>query len=238
MDDLALKRVGHSPRASRCGWSPESLPHPAEQMPRASSLILPAPTRKTVRPWSDPKILRASSTATEAMETDLSRFRSRSELSWRRQRRSATSVSSWPPTVPEARATAKASFTCRESAALHHHRIQAGGHAEEMPHGLLVLMLIEVRTRSAGVKPEVRCRKLVRPSEGESALDESTAAESLRGCSGHNHALGHPGTAARARVASADPRARWRSAHAPQWRGLVVDAMSDRVITGHTCESG
>jgi len=37
----------------------------------------------------------------------------------------------------------------------HHHRIQAGGHAEEMPHGLLVLMLIEVRSQKRRVKPEV-----------------------------------------------------------------------------------
>ncbi len=70
----------------------------------ANSDILPAPTRRMVLPWREPKILRARSTATEAMETELEpiwvslrTFLATVKVRWRRDSR-------WVETAPTSRA--------------------------------------------------------------------------------------------------------------------------------------
>ncbi len=105
----------------------------------------------------------------------------------------------------------------------HHHRVQAGGHAEQMANGVLVAVLIEVRRENRRVEAEVPMQKAGR--SWASGVIPPMARISTRL---HVETIMHsvtPGTAARARVASGrssrrdgDPLAQLDG------RGFVVDA--------------
>ena len=64
-----------------------------------------------MRPCSDPKILRARSTATDAIETEFEPMPVSERAFLAAANALCSRCSSWPETVPAARATANASFT-------------------------------------------------------------------------------------------------------------------------------
>ncbi len=123
----------------------------------ASSLILPAPTRNTVRPWSEPKILRARSTATEAMETEFEPISVSVRTFLAAAKALCSRCSSWPPTVPAAAGHGEGLFHLAENLRLaYHHGVQAGGHAEEVPDCLAGRgARKDVRREHRWIEPEV-----------------------------------------------------------------------------------
>ena len=111
----------------------------------------------------------------------------------------------------------------------HHHRIQAGGHAEQMPHRLLIAMLVEVRSQQRRVQAKVPLQKTsqagsIRLHRGQN-LDPIT--------SGDDHAFGHSGHGGQGArglrqivARDGDPLAHLNG------RGLVVDADEDQAHCG------
>ncbi len=113
-----------------------------------------------MRPCSDPKILRASSTATEAMETELEPM--------------AVSVRT---RLAAAKARLQQMFELAGDGAggarggeglldlaenlrlADDHGVEAGGDAEEMADGLLIAMLVDVRREQRVVEAEVAVQK-------------------------------------------------------------------------------
>ena len=72
----------------------------------------------------------------------------------------------------------------------HHHGVQAGGHAEEMAHGFLVAMLVEVRRQQRGVQAEVALQKAGQIG----ASGDFHGSQQLHAVAGgDDHALGHAG---------------------------------------------
>ena len=121
----------------------------------ASSLILPAPTRKTVRPSSEPKILRARSTATEAMETEFEPIPVSVRAFLAAANALCSRCSSWPRDRARGARHGEGFLHLAQNLRLaDHHGIEAGGHAEEMAYRFLVAVLVEMRRKTAASMPK------------------------------------------------------------------------------------
>ena len=102
-----------------------------------------------MRPSSDPKILRARSTATEAMETEFEPIPvSRARL-FGGGEGALQQLFQLPGDRARSARHREGLFHLAQNLRLaHHHRIKARGHAEEVAHRLLVAVLVEVRAEN------------------------------------------------------------------------------------------
>ncbi len=217
-----LTRIAPAPCCTRCR--------------AASSLILPAPTRKTVRPCSEPKILRASSTATEAMETEFEPIPSPSAPFWPRQRRSAADAPVGPPPCPQRAPRQRPLSPGPESAARPPPSSPGSrprGTDAAPPPGRAARRCAAQAAQGPG--RSARCRKPVRSAFRP--LDSGQHLHPVAG--GDDHALGHARhrgqRARRLRQSSRQMAIRSRSSMGAV---LWLTPMSASVIAHRTCAHG
>ena len=134
-DGAFVGAIGHEDRGAPC----------ASRWRAASSLIFPAPTRKTCLPCRLPKIFLARSTATDATETDddPTAVSVRTRLATAKAR--VSKLIKLGPDRPYCPSRGIRFLHLTENLRLaHDHRVQAGGHAKHVAHGFLLVILVQV----------------------------------------------------------------------------------------------
>src|ERR1019366_5418544 len=155
----------------------------------ASSLIFRAPTRKTVRPVSEPKILRAKSTATEAMETELEPI-SVSVRTFLAAAKALQQVFELPADGARGTRDGEGLLDLAQNLRLaDDHGVEAGGYAEEVADGCLIAVLINMRFEQRGIEGEMVLQKTGQVDGGRFEGGENL--HPVAG--GDDHALGDAG---------------------------------------------
>ncbi len=109
-----------------------------------------------MRPWSDPKILRASSTATEAMETEFEPMSVSVRTCLAAAKADLQKVVEFAGDgAGGARYSEGLLDLAQNLRFADDHGIEAGGDAEEMADSLLIAVLVDVRGEQRGLKAEL-----------------------------------------------------------------------------------
>ena len=113
-----------------------------------------------MRPCSEPKILRASSTATEAIETELEPISFRTDVLGRRKG-TLQQMFQLPGDGSRCARDGEGLFHLAKNLRLaNNHGVETCGDAEEMPDRVLVALLIDVRREQSAIEPKMPMQKL------------------------------------------------------------------------------